>query len=113
MAVVNAAPYGSGILAKGPDAHARYAYQDAPEGMIARTRRINEVCQNCNVPLAAAALQFCLREARITSTIVGMSRPERLEQTLALAKHPIPDSLWVDIDTIGYETEDPEAGRWG
>ena len=30
VAVVNAAPYGSGILAKGPDAYARYAYQDAP-----------------------------------------------------------------------------------
>lgn len=113
VAVVNAAPYGSGMLAKGPDAHARYAYQDAPEEMIARTRRINEVCQRYNVPLAAAALQFSLREPRITSTIVGMSRPERLEQTLTLAKHPIPDELWADIGAIGYETEDPEAGRWG
>lgn len=113
VAVVNAAPYGSGILAKGPDAHARYAYQDAPEEIIARTRQINEVCQRYNVPLAAAALQFSLREPRITSTIVGMSRPERLEQTLALAKHPIPDGLWADINAIGYNMEDPEADRWG
>ena len=29
MAVLNAAPYGSGMLAKGPDTYARYAYQTA------------------------------------------------------------------------------------
>lgn len=113
VAVVNAAPYGSGILAKGPDAYARYAYQDAPKKMVARTRRINEICQRYNVPLTAAALQFSLRDPRIASTIVGISRPERLEQTLALAKHPILDNLWTDIDAIGYETKDLKAGRWG
>src|SRR5918998_3243765 len=31
VAALNAAPYGSGILAKGPDAYARYAYQEAPK----------------------------------------------------------------------------------
>ena len=113
VAVVNAAPYGSGILAKGPDTYARYVYQDAPEEIVARTRRMNEVCQRYNVPLAAVALLFSVRDPRITSTIVGISRPERLKQTLEFAKHSIPDELWADIDEIGYETEDPEKGRWG
>jgi aryl-alcohol dehydrogenase-like predicted oxidoreductase len=43
----------------------------------------------------AAALQASLREPRITSTVVGMSRPERLEQTISLATHPVPDELWT------------------
>jgi D-threo-aldose 1-dehydrogenase len=112
VAAVNAAPYGSGILAKGPDAYPRYAYQEAPAGMLERVRKLDEVCRAHGVSLAAAALQFSLRDARITSTIVGVSRPERLEQTLALARQPIPEALWAQLDAVGYEMNDPEAERW-
>jgi D-threo-aldose 1-dehydrogenase len=64
------------------------------------------------VPLAAAALQFSLRDPRITSTIVGMTRPERIAQTVELAQHPIPDEIWPQLDAVGYETGDPEAKRF-
>lgn len=114
VAVVNAAPYGSGILAKGPDAYARYAYQDAPADIVASVRRMADICQQYGVPLAAAALQFSLRDERITSTVVGMSRPERVTQTLELARHPIPDDLWTELAMIPIPTADPEATRsWG
>jgi D-threo-aldose 1-dehydrogenase len=112
LAVVNAAPYGSGILAKGPDAYPRYAYQDAPPDLLDRARRLAEVCRRYDVPLAAAALQFSLRDPRVVSTIVGMSRPERITQTLDLARHPIPDALWPELDAVGYSSEDPEKDRW-
>ncbi|HEX2037374.1 MAG TPA: aldo/keto reductase [Chloroflexota bacterium] len=112
LAVVNAAPYGSGILAKGPEAYPRYAYQEAPAEMIDRVRRMDEICRRYEVPLAAAALQFSLRDRRILSTIVGMSRPERIAQTLELARHPIPDALWPELDAVGFSTDDPEMGRW-
>ena len=97
VAVLNAAPYGSGILARGPDAYARYAYTEAPAELVARVREIEATCRAYGVPLAAAALQFSLRDPRIISTIVGISRPERVEQTLGLAAHPIPDELWGEI----------------
>ncbi len=112
LGVLNAAPYGSGILAKGPDAYARYAYQDAPQEMIEQTRKLDAICKRYNVPLAAAALQFSLRDPRIASTVVGMSRQERLHQTIELANHAIPDELWPELDDVGYSTEDPEAQRW-
>jgi D-threo-aldose 1-dehydrogenase len=63
------------------------------------------------VPLAAAALQFSLRDPRVVSTIVGVSRPERLAQTLELAQQPIPASVWPALDAVGYDTADPEANR--
>jgi D-threo-aldose 1-dehydrogenase len=113
MAVINAAPYGSGILAKGPDEYARYAYQDAPRELVERARRLEEVCQRYNVPLAAVALQFSLRDARITSTIVGVTRPERIEQTLQLAAVPIPEELWRETRELPFDTLDPELARWG
>lgn len=113
LAVVNAAPYGSGILAKGPDAYPRYAYHTAPPEMIARVRQIAAVCARHDVPLAAAALQFSTRDPRITATIVGMTRPERIAQTVTLARHPIPDALWTELaGLLPPEGGDPEATRW-
>jgi D-threo-aldose 1-dehydrogenase len=112
VALLNAAPYGSGILVKGPDAYPRYAYQQASAQLLDRVRRMDALCRNHGVSLAAAALQFSLREPRVASTIIGISRPERLEQTLALASEPIPEALWAQLDAVGYDLDDPEATRW-
>lgn len=112
VAVVNAAPYGSGILAKGPDAYARYAYQDAPPAIVERTRQLAAVCREFDVPLIAAALQFSLRDPRVTSTVVGMTKPERVQQTIELASLPLPDALWPALDAVGYDAVDPEANRF-
>jgi D-threo-aldose 1-dehydrogenase len=112
VAVLNAAPYGSGILAKGPEAYPRYAYQDAASSVVERARRMAELCRRVEVPLAAAALQFSLRDPRIVSTIVGVSRPERVAETLALATQTIPDELWGQLDRLAEWAGDPEGGRW-
>jgi D-threo-aldose 1-dehydrogenase len=100
VAALNAAPYGSGILAKGPNAYARYEYREAPPETVARVRAIERTCLEYGVPLAAAALQFSLRNPNVVSTIVGISRPERVEQTLELARHPLPDELWGKLETL-------------
>lgn len=103
VAVLNAAPYGGGILARGPEEYPRYAYSEAPPRLLERARRIAEVCREAGVPLAAAALQFSLRESRIASTIVGVSSPEHVRATLELAATPIPDALWDDLeDAAGF-----------
>ncbi len=68
--------------------------------MIEQVRAMKDACLAFDVPLAAAALQFSLKDSRIVSTIVGMSRPERVQQTLDLATHPIPVELWERIDAL-------------
>jgi D-threo-aldose 1-dehydrogenase len=112
MSVVNAAPYGSGMLAKGPDAYARYAYQSASPEMVRVTREIQEICGRYDVPLAAAALQFSMLDPNVDVTIVGMSKPERIQQTIDLATVAIPDQLWAELATLPTFDEDPEANRW-
>ena len=115
MAVLNAAPYGSGMLVKGPEAYPRYAYQEASPEMIARTRELAAISERHGVPLAAVALQFSMRDPRITATIVGMSRPERLRQTIDLATTEIPDALWDEVaalEPLAEAMEDPEARRF-
>ena len=100
VAVLNAAPYGGGILVKGPSTYPRYMYGQASPDLLRRARQMEATCQRHGLPLAAAALQFSLRDARITSTIVGITRPERLAETLKLAQQPIPDELWAELDSI-------------
>jgi D-threo-aldose 1-dehydrogenase len=51
-------------------------------------------------PRPAVALQFSLRDPRITSTIVGMSKVERLRETVDLATRPLPNDLWRDLASL-------------
>lgn len=97
IAFVNAAPYGGGMLVKGPEAQPKYRYELAGDGILARVREMQQTCQAYDVPLAAAALQFSLRDPRVTSTIVGISKPERVSETMRLAEWPIPDELWEKL----------------
>jgi D-threo-aldose 1-dehydrogenase len=112
LAVLNAAPYGSGMLAKGPDAYPRYAYQDAPSEMLDRVRRIAAICERHGVPLPAVALQFSTRDPRICNTIVGMSKPERIAQTVDYLTTPIPAALWDDLADVPFDAADPEVNRF-
>lgn len=109
LAVLNAAPYGSGILAKGPAAYPRYAYAEASGEMIELALQYQAVCDRHGVPLAAAALQFSLRDSRIANTIVGMTKPERIQQTIDLATVTISDECWEELLALPFATNDPEG----
>lgn len=97
VAFVNAAPFGGGMLVKGPRAVPRYCYAPVGDATIDRVLRMEALCERHGVPLAAAALQFSVRDERVASTIVGMSQPSRVEETIALLAHEIPDELWAEL----------------
>ena len=97
IAAVNGAPFGGGVLAKGPAVQRRYAYRPADAEVMRRIEQMDAACRRHGVPLAAAALQFSLRDPRVTSTIVGVSAPERIDQTVRLAQTPIPEELWDEL----------------
>lgn len=111
IAVFNAAPYAGGVLAKGSAVMPRYVYQaDNPE-LLAPVKRIEAVCAKHNIPPGAAALQFSLRDPRIAATICGISKPERIAETLAWASWPIPDAAWAELMALPFDSGDPEATR--
>lgn len=97
MGIMNAAPYGGGMLVKGPEAQPKYAYGHRDDTIRQRATLMMEACERHGVPLAAAALQFSVRDERIHSTVVGMSSPDRLDQTLGLLAADIPQSLWDEL----------------
>ena len=63
------------------------------------------------MPPGAAALQFSMRDRRVTSTICGVTRPERIQQTLDWANWPIPDAAWDELMALPFARDDPETGR--
>ncbi len=111
IAVLNAAPYASGVLAKGANTGTRYAYQEPTEAILDPIRRIEAICASYDVPTGAAALQFSMRDPRVTSTIIGVTRPERIAQTFEWADWPIPEALWQELMALPYATDDPEVTR--
>jgi D-threo-aldose 1-dehydrogenase len=111
MAVLNAAPYAGGVLAKGTGSYKRYVYQEASDAMLQPVRQVEDVCARHGVPPGAVALQFSMRDPRITSTICGVTKPERVRQTLEWAQWPIPDALWQELAGLPASTDDPEATR--
>ncbi len=80
--------------------------------MIDRVRRFAAIAERHGVPLPAVALQFSTRDPRMTATIVGMSRPERIAETIRYLTTPIPEALWDEIAEIPYDTDDPEVNRF-
>ena len=100
MGILNAAVYGGGILAYQSGGPTSYGYRAAPPEVLTAVELMRAVCAEHGTDLGAAALQFSLRDPRIASTIVGMSRPGRVGRTLDLASTPIPDALWPALEEL-------------
>ena len=98
---------GGGMLSRGPQAQPRYAYRDTPEAVRDAVRAMAAICASYDVPLRAAALQFSLRDPRVVSTVVGISAPERVAETVELAALDIPPAMWEELDAVV-----PPPGYW-
>lgn len=111
MTVFNAAPYAGGVLAKGSGKLKRITYQLVDDAALAPVKRIEAACAAYDAAPGAVALQFSMGNAHLGSTIVGVSRPERVRQTLAWATDEIACDLWSDLKDLPFDTLDPEAER--
>lgn len=100
VAVFNAAPYGSAPLAKWPAPTEKYAYVPAHPELAAAVDAMGRLAREAGVPLGAAALQFSLRDPRITSTIVGINTLAQLDETLDWATLAIPEDLWPRLEAL-------------
>jgi D-threo-aldose 1-dehydrogenase len=111
IAILNAAPYAGGVLAKGSVRMPRITYQEADHERLEPVRRVEEICARHNVAPGAAALQFSMRDPRITSTVVGVSKAERVAETLAWATAELPEAALAELAELPAARDDPEASR--
>ena len=111
ISIINAAPYASGVLAKGTEKSRLIAYSEATDQELEPVKELEKICAKYSVPLPAAALQFSLNDKRISSTLVGVTKSKRVSETIKLSKFIIPNEAWEEIDQLPYTTHDVEAAR--
>ncbi len=105
LGVINAAPFGGGVLAKGPSV-GRYAYGEGSQAQLAAATAMYDACERAGVPIAAAALQFSTRDPRIHVTAVGASEPSQIAEFARLATTPVPQSLWDELESLTPGSKD-------
>jgi len=98
MAIVNAAIYGGGILARPRGTNKNYGYRPASQETLTAIGRMADLCEQWDTDLATAALQASLRNRRISSTIVGFSKQSRLRTILATAATELPEAFWDQLE---------------
>ncbi|MXX88230.1 MAG: aldo/keto reductase [Boseongicola sp. SB0677_bin_26] len=111
IAILNAAPFAGGVLAKGADQMPKISYSPADETALAPVRQIEALAARHGVAPGAVALQFSTRDPRITATIVGVSRPDRVHEMLEWNDMSLPPELLEALASLPYSMDDPEAHR--
>jgi D-threo-aldose 1-dehydrogenase len=102
IGIVAAGVFNSGLLARaGPADGSRYDYADAPPALVARARRIAEVCDRHGTSLPAAALAFPLAHPAVISVCVGARSREQVERNIGLYRSDVPAALWDELKADG------------
>jgi D-threo-aldose 1-dehydrogenase len=99
IAVLAGGVFNSGILAD-PGEGARYDYAPAPAAVAARARRMRDACARYGVPLAAAALQFTLRDPAVTAAVVGARTPAEIRSDVSYLSAQIPAALRAELENL-------------
>lgn len=88
--------FNSGVLID-PDAQTSYDYAPASEGVLARARRLRDLCEFRGVALPAAALQFAMSHPAVTTVVVGARSPGEVVDDVRHASVEIPAALWAAL----------------
>ena len=111
LKIFNAAPFCGGILAKGTKETNRLVYQEVSEKKLKPIFDLEKICLKYNIPLGAAALQFSMKDPRISSTIVGITKKSRIDQIVEWSNFEISEDAWTEILSLPFSINDPEATR--
>jgi D-threo-aldose 1-dehydrogenase len=107
IGVINAAPFGGGVLARGLARWQKYAYNEVGHRTSESIRSLEALAARYDLPLKAVALQFSMRDPRISTTLVGVTKPERVTELLELARREVPEELWIEAERLV-----PPSSEW-
>jgi len=100
--VLNAGIFNSGLLAHDrPHEGLPYEYEPAPASVVARARRIADVCAAYGSSLPAAAVAFAGRHPAVAAVVIGADSPDQVRRNAALAAEPPPAGLWAALAAEG------------
>lgn len=99
IGVINAAIYGGGILAN-PHGSTTYGYSAASRTVLQAVRAMDAVCARNGTDLATAALQFSLKDPRISATVVGFTKAARIDKLITAATTNLPEQVWEELNAL-------------
>ncbi len=89
--------FNSGILATGSQDGAKYNYKTAPEEIVIKVKRIEDICLKFDVKLSQAALQFPFLKKNIDSILIGSSNLKHYKSAFFDLKAKIPKEFWQEL----------------
>jgi D-threo-aldose 1-dehydrogenase len=99
VSVVAAAPFNSGLLSRAwPPDEALFNYQLASGEVLARARKLAEICQAQGTSLPEAAMSFPLRHPAVACVVSGMRTAAQAASAARWAAAGISEEAWAALD---------------
>ncbi|MGW1342153.1 aldo/keto reductase [Kribbella sp. NPDC002412] len=99
LGVINAAIFGGGILAN-PQGSTTYAYREAQPAVLEAVQEMDKACREYGVDLATAALRHSTDTPGVAGTVVGTSKPARVDALVAAMEADLPDELLNRLSSL-------------
>ena len=97
--ILLAAPFNSGILA-GNENNLNWNYAKASKELIDKVNSLKRICDNYNIPLAAAAIQFPLAHPVVKTVVTGAVNVKELEENVSYLDVKIPNDFWQELKEL-------------
>jgi D-threo-aldose 1-dehydrogenase len=107
IGVILAGVFNSGILIKGVGENSTYDYKGIPDHIAKKYFEIDKICKEFEVPIAAAALQFCNANSVVSTMILGMDNPSQINENINLLNYKIDKEFWLKL--IKKQLIDPKS----
>lgn len=110
VGVLNASPLSMGLLSR----HGPPPWHPAPAEVKAACAKAVEVCRAAGAEPEVLALQFCVAEGRIPSTITGTAKPDELAANLRAIQTPPDPGLLATVAAVLEPVKDHvwPSGNW-
>jgi aryl-alcohol dehydrogenase-like predicted oxidoreductase len=96
VGIMNASPFSERLLTNQPLPE----WHHAPEPLRAACRRAAEHCSSRGVDIASLAIQFCVANPDLTTTVAGTANPENMANILKWIEQPADPGLLAEVGKI-------------
>ena len=96
VAVLVGGVFNSGVLAN-PFPEATYDYRPVEASLLARVNEIRDVCARYGVSLAAAAMQYVLRNRAVAGVVIGARSADEVLRDVACLHMTAPEALFDEL----------------
>ena len=97
IGIILAGVFNSGILIKGAGDNSTYDYKKIPDDIAKKYFAIDKICKEFDIPIGAAALQFCNANSVVSTMILGMDRPNQIKENIDLLNYKINKEFWYKL----------------